>query len=142
MLSPAEENHLIVTLNETAATYPKDKTLVDLIEEQVVKTPESIAVVFEQQQLTYLRLNERSNQLAHYLRCKGVTAETLVPICLERSPEMIIAILGVLKAGAAYVPIDPQYPADRIGYMLTDTAAQHLICSSATLGKLPDANAS
>ena len=81
-------------------------------------------MVFEEKQLTYQELNERSNQLAHYLRSKGVKEETLVPICMERGMEMIIGILAILKAGGAYVPIDPEYPQERIRYMLEDTAAR------------------
>ena len=80
-------------------------------------------LVFEDQKLTYKELNERSNQLAHYLRSKGVKAETLVPICIERSMDMITEYLGILKAGGAYVPIDPEYPEERIRYMLEDTGA-------------------
>lgn len=110
--------------------YPKDKTIVDLFDEQVKKTPDHIAVVFENTKLTYLQLYEKSNQLAHYLRDLGVQEETLVPICIHRSLEMIIGILGILKAGGAYVPIDPDYPADRINYILTDTKASVIICDS------------
>ncbi|MEO5647347.1 MAG: condensation domain-containing protein, partial [Chitinophagaceae bacterium] len=86
--------------------YPKDKTIVDLFEEQVAKTPDNIAVVFEEEQLSYKELNGRANSIANYLRSKGVREETLVPICIERSVEMITGILGILKSGGAYVPID------------------------------------
>ena len=88
-------------------------TVHQLFEEQVKKTPDSIAVVFEDEQVTYRELNTRSNQLAHYLSALGVAPERLVAICLERSVEMIVSILAVLKAGAAYVPIDPNYPIER-----------------------------
>ena len=108
----------------------------DLFEEQVKETPEAVAVVFEEKQLTYGQLNERANQLAHYLRSKGVKAETLVPICIERSLEMLIGILGILKAGGAYVPIDPAYPIDRIGYMLEDTGAGIAVSSRESSEKL------
>lgn len=129
MLSRVEQHQLVVEFNDTTVQYPKDKTIVDLFEEQVAKTPNNIAVVFEDQQLTYEVINERSNQLGHYLRSRGVKAETLVPICIERSIEMIVGILGILKAGGAYVPIDPQYPPERINYMLKDTGASVVVSS-------------
>jgi non-ribosomal peptide synthetase component F len=100
-----------------------EQTILELFEEAVAKTPQAIAVVFEQQQLSYKELDERSNQLGHYLRSKGVNKETLVPICMHRCPEMIIGMLGILKAGGAYVPIDPAYPGERVKYMMDDTAA-------------------
>ena len=138
MLSATEEATLLIDFNDTAREYPKDKSLVDLFEEQAIKTPESIAVVFEEEQLSYKELNERSNRLAHYLKHKGVKSEMLVPICLERSMEMIIGILGILKAGGAYVPIDPEYPEDRISYMLEDTGAALVLTSKGIRGKLPE----
>ena len=97
-----------------------DKTLVDLLLEQARQTPNQIAVVDEQQVLTYRELDEQAGQLAHYLRQRGVSEETLIPVCLHRSVGMIVALLGILKAGGAYVPIDPDYPADRIRYILAD----------------------
>ncbi|MEO7292502.1 MAG: amino acid adenylation domain-containing protein, partial [Ginsengibacter sp.] len=109
--------------------YPKQKTLVDLFEDQVIKTPDAIAVIFEHEQLTYKQLNERANQLAHYLKNNGVKTETIVPLCIERSIDMIVGILGILKAGGAYVPIDPEYPEERIGYMLEDTGAGIVVTS-------------
>ncbi|MDQ6763597.1 MAG: amino acid adenylation domain-containing protein, partial [Bacteroidota bacterium] len=116
--------------------YPKDKSIVDLFEEQAASTPENIAVVFEEKEFTYRELNKRANQLASYLRSRGVQEETLVPICIERSLEMIAGILGTLKAGGAYVPIDPEYPEDRIAYMLEDTAASVIVSSKAASSKL------
>ena len=98
MLTKAEEHELLVEFNDTKVDYPRDKTIVDLFEEQVAKTPEAIAAVFDEEQLTYAQLNGRANQLAHYLKDKGVGKETLVPICIERSLEMIVGILGILKA--------------------------------------------
>ena len=102
-----------------------------MFEEQAAKTPKSIAVVFENKELSYKELNERSNQLANYLIKQGVKAETLVPVCVERSAEMLIGILGILKAGGAYVPVDPDYPADRIRYMLEDTGASIMLSNRA-----------
>ncbi|WP_281925297.1 non-ribosomal peptide synthetase, partial [Flavobacterium collinsii] len=115
-----EEKQLLHLFNDTAVAYPKDKTVVDLFEEQVKKTPDAIAVVYEGETLSYRELNEKSNQLGHYLIEQGVEPDTLVGICLERSLEMLIGILGILKSGGAYVPVDPDYPSDRIGYMLVD----------------------
>ena len=96
--------------NQTETDYQKDKTIVDLFQEQVEKNPENIAVVFEDRQLNYQELNTKANQLAHYLMTLGVGAETLVGICVERSLEMVIGLLGILKAGGAYVPLDPIIP--------------------------------
>ena len=101
--------------------YPEDKTIHQLFEEQVEKTPDNVAAVYEDEQLTYWELNERANQLAHYLRARGVGPDTLVAIAVERSLEMIIGLLGILKAGGAYVPLDPTYPEDRLQFMLEDT---------------------
>ncbi|MGO4295022.1 amino acid adenylation domain-containing protein, partial [Chitinophaga sp. RAB17] len=123
MLAPAEERMLLDVFSGKAAGYPKNKTIVDLFEEQVAIRPDAVAVVYEDQQLTYRQLNERANQLGHLLRSKGVKEETLVPICINRSLEMIVGIMGILKAGGAYVPVDPLYPEDRIRYMLKDTRA-------------------
>ncbi|WP_186741644.1 non-ribosomal peptide synthetase/type I polyketide synthase [Spirosoma utsteinense] len=110
--------------------YPENKTVVDLIAEQVRNTPDNVAVVFEDQQLTYRELDAKSNQLANYLRKHGVEAEVLVPICTNRSLKMIIGIVGILKAGGAYVPIDPEYPKDRIEYLLSDIGANILLTDS------------
>ncbi|MBF0398291.1 MAG: amino acid adenylation domain-containing protein, partial [Desulfobacterales bacterium] len=118
-----EEKQKIYEWNDTKADYPKDKTIVDLFEEQVQKTPDAIAVIFEESELTYKKLNEKSNQLAHYLINNGVCADVLVGICVERSLEMIISLLGILKAGGAYVPIDPTYPKERIDFMISDSNA-------------------
>ncbi|MEP7229915.1 MAG: amino acid adenylation domain-containing protein [Ginsengibacter sp.] len=137
---PAGEIHqLLETFNDTEVAYPRDKSIVNLFEEQVTKTPAKIAVVFENERLTYEALNKRSNQLARYLKSLGVKKEALIPICLERSVEMLIGIIGILKAGAAYVPIDPEYPEDRINYMLEDTAAKVVITSKSARIKLPTA---
>ena len=136
MLLPAEKQQLMVEFNDTKADYSKEKTIVSLFEEQAVKTPELTAVVFEGKQLSYRELHERSNKLAQYLSNRGVTAETLVPICIERSLEMIVGILGILKAGGAYVPVDPDYPLERIQFMLEDIGANLILCNQATRQKL------
>ena len=136
MLTQAEEHKLLVEFNDTAVDYPGDKTVIDLFEQQVIKTPDNIAVVFDKHKLTYTELNKRANQLAHYLRNKDVKEETLVPVCIERSPEMIIAVLAILKAGAAYVPIDPDYPVERIMYIIDDTRANIILSSKKSKVKL------
>ncbi|MGO4773896.1 amino acid adenylation domain-containing protein, partial [Flavobacterium sp. W22_SRS_FK3] len=131
-----EESHqLLEVFNATSIDYPKDKTIVDLFTEQVKRTPNAIAVVYEDKKLSYKELNERSNQLGHYLREQGVQPDDLVGICLERSLEMLVGILGILKSGGAYVPIDPEYPSGRIDYMLKD-AGIGLVLSSGVSSKV------
>ena len=120
ILSKEERQQLLEEWNDTRVDYPKDKCIHELFEEQAERTPENVAVVYEDKQLTYRELNERSNQLAHYLRKLGVEPEVLVGICVERSLEMIVGLLGILKAGGAYVPLDPQYPKERLAFMLED----------------------
>ena len=136
MLTPREKNQLLVEFNNTDVEYPRDKSIVDLFEEQVAKTPHGLAAVFENEKLTYKELNEQSNKLAHFLQGKGVKSETLVPLCVERSMEMIIGVLGILKSGGAYVPIDPDYPVERIRYIVEDTEASIVIGNKATRAKL------
>ena len=135
-LTKAEKHQLLEEFNNTAVDYPRDITVIDLFEKQVQLNPLAIAVTFEEQQLTYKAINEYANQLAHYLRSKGIIEETLVPICIERSPQMIIGVLGILKAGGAYVPVDPDYPAERIQFMLEDTRATIVVSSSICKAKL------
>ncbi|MEO7585214.1 MAG: amino acid adenylation domain-containing protein, partial [Ferruginibacter sp.] len=127
MLSPTEEQQLLQSFNDTQVAYPSNKSIIHLFEEQSIKTPDDIAVVFEAQQMSYGALNSRANQFAHYLRSIGVKEETLVPICIERSVEMMIGLLAIMKAGAAYVPIDPDYPQERISYMLEDSGATMVV---------------
>jgi amino acid adenylation domain-containing protein len=124
MLPPDEEHRILREWNNTARDYPRDVCIHELIAAQVDRTPDSVAVVFEGQRLTYRELDMRANQLAHYLRKRGVTAETRVGLCMERSAEMVIGILGILKAGGAYVPIDPSYPEARVAYMLGDAGVE------------------
>jgi amino acid adenylation domain-containing protein/non-ribosomal peptide synthase protein (TIGR01720 family) len=136
-LTPAEEKQLLAW-NKTDIEYPLDKTIIDLFEQQVEKNPDVIAVVFEDQKLTYGELNAKANQLAHYLRGLGVKPEVLVGICVERSLEMIIGLLGILKAGGAYVPLDPDYPRERLDFMIKDAAMTLLITQSSLQKKLPE----
>ncbi|WP_126651527.1 non-ribosomal peptide synthetase [Chryseobacterium aureum] len=134
ILTKEETHQLVEVFNDTEVDYPKDRTIVDLFEEQVTKSPETVAVVYEDKQMTYRELDEKSNQLAHYLVDKGVSVEDLVGISVERSLEMIVGILGILKAGAAYVPIDPDYPESRISYMLEDSKIKVLLSSENCTG--------
>ncbi|WP_034682010.1 non-ribosomal peptide synthetase, partial [Caldalkalibacillus mannanilyticus] len=126
-ISLGEKQQILKEFNATAVEYPLEKTVHQLFEEQVERTPEGIAVVYQGQQLTYQELNEKGNRLAHTLREKGVNKEQLVAILAERSIELLVGIIGVLKAGGAYVPIDPEYPTERIRYMLEDSGAQVLL---------------
>ncbi|KAA1246432.1 non-ribosomal peptide synthetase/type I polyketide synthase, partial [Aquimarina sp. RZ0] len=130
VISEHQKQKVLLDFNNTQVDYPKDKTIVDLFEEQVKKTPDHVAIVFEEEALTYKMLNQRSNQLARYLKKQGVSNESLVGICIDRSLEMIIGILGILKSGGAYVPIDPEYPLDRINYMLEDAGIALLLTST------------
>ncbi|MCC6812277.1 MAG: amino acid adenylation domain-containing protein, partial [Deltaproteobacteria bacterium] len=126
MLSEAERKQLAVVAQRD---YRSDECMHALFAAQARKTPEAVAVVFEDQTLSYRALDERSNQLAHALQKRGVGPETLVAICVERSAEMVVGLLGILKAGGAYVPLDPSYPRDRLEYMLADSAARVLVTS-------------
>ncbi|WP_144716284.1 AMP-binding protein [Flavobacterium anhuiense] len=132
ILSEEESHQLLDVFNDTTVGYPKDKTIIELFEEQVMNTPDAVAVVYEGEELSYRELNERSNQLGRYLGDQGVQADTLVGICLERSLEMLVGILGILKSGAAYVPIDPDYPQDRISYMVGDAGMKQVLSSSSS----------
>ncbi|NML39910.1 non-ribosomal peptide synthase/polyketide synthase [Chitinophaga sp. G-6-1-13] len=134
----AAEERLLHTFNDTAVKWPEQKTLVDLFAAQVDRTPLLTAVVDEQSSLTYRELDVITNQLAHYLNSKGVGAETLVPVCLERSLDMIIAIVAILKAGAAYVPVDPTYPEERILHILEDTNADIILTDHTGFHAIPD----
>ncbi|HMQ67796.1 MAG TPA: non-ribosomal peptide synthase/polyketide synthase, partial [Ignavibacteria bacterium] len=136
MLSIGEEHQLLYEFNETKREYPSGKFYPDFFHEQVNKNPDSIAVRFENNDITYSDLNKLSNQLAHYLKTIGIKNEMFVPICLDRSIEMIIGILGILKAGAAYVPVDPEYPEERIRFMLSDTGSTILLCNNGSAEKL------
>jgi amino acid adenylation domain-containing protein len=127
MLNNNEEQEILVQFNDTAKTLPVEKTVIGLFETQVEKTPAAIALVFEDREMSYEELNQLANNLAHELRHRGAKPGMLVPVCIERSLEMVIAILGVLKSGAAYVPIDADYPEERIRFMLDDTAATLII---------------
>ncbi len=137
-LLPEAEQLLLTEWNQTQVEYPQDKCIHQLFEEQVERTPDAIAVSFQDEQLTYRELNNRSNQLAHYLQNLGVNPGVLVGICVERSLEMIVGLLGILKAGGAYVPLDPAYPTERLAYMLADSQMTILVTQQDLVTLLPE----
>jgi len=130
LLGDAERHRLLVEWNATEADYPGDSCIHELFEAQVDRTPDAIAVVHEDRELSYGELNARANRLAHHLRALGVKPDDRVAICVERSCEMLVGILAVLKAGGGYVPLDPSYPVERLGYMLDDSAPAVLLTQS------------
>ncbi len=138
LLTPEENYQLLEGWNETKADYSYNKCIHQLIEEQAERTPDAVAVVFESQQLTYAELNSRANQLAHYLRSLGVETEVIVGLCVERSLDMIVALFGILKAGGAYLPLDPEYPQERLQFMLEDSQVPLLLTQSSLIDKLPN----
>jgi amino acid adenylation domain-containing protein/non-ribosomal peptide synthase protein (TIGR01720 family) len=120
LMSASDRQRLFVDFNDTDAPYPQDKTVVQLFEEQVERTPGAIAVAHRERTITYADLNKQANRLAHYLQAQGIGPKMAVAICMERSPDVLVAIWGILKAGATYIPIDPAYPQERIAFMLAD----------------------
>ncbi|MCK4258703.1 MAG: amino acid adenylation domain-containing protein [Halanaerobiales bacterium] len=128
MLTDKEKNQILEEFNNIKIDYPKNKNITELFEEQVDKTPDKVAIVYENEELTYSELNEKAIQLARVLRDKRVNADKIVGIIVERSLEMIIGIMGILKAGGAYLPIDPEYPEERIRFMLADSNSKIVIC--------------
>ena len=124
ILSAAERHQLLVKLNDTEVEYPQDKCIHQLFEEQVEKTPDAVAVVFEGEKLTYQQLNQQANQLGHYLRAFKVGSGVLVGISVEPSLDQVVSLLSVLKAGGVYVPLDPNYPQERLAFMEEDSKVQ------------------
>ncbi len=141
MLSETERRVLLHDWNKTAVDYGLG-CLHEVIEAQAKRTPDAVALCFEEQQLTYRELDERANQLAHYLKRRGVGAEVLVGIMMQRSLEMVVALLGILKAGGAYVPLDASYPAARLRYMLQDCGARLLLTQGRLAALVPEVTAS
>jgi amino acid adenylation domain-containing protein len=134
ILTEAGKHQLLYDFNDTITAYPGDKTIHELFEEQVERRPDGVSIVGSRQ-LTYKELNEKSDRLAHYLREKGVEPDTIVALMMDRSLEMIIGILGILKSGAAYLPIDPDYPEERKQYMLADSGARVLVSDLSELSE-------
>jgi amino acid adenylation domain-containing protein len=141
ILTEPERQQLLMQWNDRKRDYPQDKCIQELFEQQVKRTPHAIAVVFAEQQLTYRELNNRANQLAHYLQKLGVGPEVLVGICLERSLDMIVGLLAILKAGGAYLPLDPGYPKDRLAFMVEDAQVSIILTEVNSAGKLPPSEA-
>jgi amino acid adenylation domain-containing protein len=132
-----EEQRQMVEWNATTSEYPRHSCVHDLVAAQVERTPDAVAVVSGDQQLTFRELDRRANRLAHHLRARGAGPGGLVAICVERSLEMIVGMLGILKSGAAYLPLDPNYPADRLAYMLADSGSRLLLTTSDLLARFP-----
>ncbi|HWP42477.1 MAG TPA: amino acid adenylation domain-containing protein [Blastocatellia bacterium] len=135
-LTEGERRQLLLEWNSTRAEYPRQVNIHQQFEQQSARTPEAVAIAFAGEQITYRELNQRANQLAHHLLGMGVGREALVGICMERSIEMVVALLGVLKAGAAYVPLDPTYPLTRLSFMLEDSQAPVLLVQQRLLDRL------
>ncbi|HWO40961.1 MAG TPA: MupA/Atu3671 family FMN-dependent luciferase-like monooxygenase, partial [Candidatus Eisenbacteria bacterium] len=136
LVNDRECREILIEWNRTDAQYPDALCLHQLFEAQVERTPEAVAVVFEDQKLTYRELNQKANQLAHHLRQLGVGPDARVAICVERSLEMVIGLLGILKAGAAYVPLDPSYPKERLAFMLDDARVRLVLTQQRLLARV------
>ncbi|ANP91709.1 hypothetical protein BA011_37200 (plasmid) [Rhizobium leguminosarum] len=131
ILPAAERTYLLEDLNRTAATYPSERCIHELFEQQVRRAPEAVALVHEDEELSYGELNARANRLAHHLIALGVRPDQPVAICLERSPAMVVGLLAILKAGGAYLPLDPAYPSARLRQIVEDAAPRLLLCDAA-----------
>ncbi|HEV2707131.1 MAG TPA: amino acid adenylation domain-containing protein [Pyrinomonadaceae bacterium] len=141
LLHARDEHRLLREWNETAAGFPSDKSLHELFEAQAQRTPDAVALISEEGQITYGELNQRANRLAQYLRKLGIAPEAFVGVHLERSVEMVVGILGILKAGGAYVPLDPAYPQERLTLMLEDARPQVVLTRGSSSGELVTASA-
>ncbi|MFC4590848.1 amino acid adenylation domain-containing protein [Sphaerisporangium corydalis] len=137
MLTEAERRRMLVDWNDTQGPFPADQTIHQLIAAQAAIRPDQPAVLYDGRTLTHRALDQRANQLAHHLRTHGIGPETLVAVLLDRTPDLIVTLLAILKAGAAYLPLDPDYPADRLTYMLDDTAAPLVISQESLAARLP-----
>ena len=141
LLTEVERQQVLVNWNDAKVDRPKDLSIHELFEAQVERTPEAIAVVLEERQLTYEELNRRANQLANHLRLLGVGPEVPVGICLKHSLEMVVGLLGILKAGGVYVPLDPAYPKERLAFILEDAEPSVLLTQEPLLGGFPELKA-
>jgi amino acid adenylation domain-containing protein len=141
LLTDGERQQIVFDWNLTGTEQQGDGSIHRLFESHVERTPEAVAVVYREEELTYAELNRRANQLAHYLRSVGVGVETRVGICVERSLEMLVGLLGILKAGAAYVPLDAEYPQERLSFLLHDSGVQVVLVSDQTRESLPEHDA-
>lgn len=141
LLTATEREQLLVEWNNTQTEFPNDQCIHQLFEAQVERTPDAIAVQFGDQSLTYCELNTRANQLAYQLQAIGVKPDVLVGICIERSLDMIVAVLGILKAGGAYVPLDPTHPKDRLAFLMQDAQVAVLLTQTLIKVNLPETSA-
>src|SRR6185437_1314135 len=137
LLPAAEERQLLEEWTATRRPYPAEATIQALFDEQVAQNPDAVALIFGDATLTYASLNQRANQIAHSLLAAGVGPEVAVGLCVERSFDLIASLLGILKAGGFYVPLDPTYPQERLAYMLTDARVAVLVAQSSLLAQLP-----
>ncbi|MBV8816907.1 MAG: amino acid adenylation domain-containing protein, partial [Acidobacteriaceae bacterium] len=137
LLREAERHQLLTEWNATAADYPRDKCVHELFAEQAARTPDAVALIYEEIALTYGELDRRANQLGNHLQKLGVGPEVIVGLCVERSPEMVVGLLGIMKAGGAYLPLDPNYPAERLAYMLSDARTPVVLTQAHLLDQLP-----
>ena len=142
LLTEAERRRLLLEWNDTRADYPRDLCAHQLFEAQAERTPDAVAVALEDERLTYRELNARANRLAHHLRSLGVGAGDVVGVLMERSLEMVVGIIGALKAGAACLPLDPSYPSERLAFMLKDAGAAVVLSQQRLASKLPETGAS
>jgi amino acid adenylation domain-containing protein/non-ribosomal peptide synthase protein (TIGR01720 family) len=140
LLTPAEQRQILVEWNDNRLEYEPRNSIQEYFEEQAKKQPDAVAVVFENERVTFAELNARANQLANYLRKQGIGPEVLAGICVERTIQMVVAMLAVVKAGGAYVPLDPVYPKDRLGFILEDARAPILLTQSHLVTDLPASN--
>ncbi|WP_327173294.1 amino acid adenylation domain-containing protein [Streptomyces sp. NBC_01336] len=138
MLTVRERQEILVDWNGVTGPYPDTATIHSLIEDRVTTDPDAIAITHGDEQWTYTQINTRANQLAHHLRATGITPDTLIAVCLDRSPDLIATLLGIMKAGAAFVPLDPEYPTDRITYMIEDAQAPLIITTTHHTNRLPN----
>jgi amino acid adenylation domain-containing protein len=141
IIPDTERNQIVRSFNGCEVVYPQEKSIHEIFERQVLRDPGAIAVVCEGESLTYAELNAKANQLARYLRGKGVVGDQVVGICVERGLEMVVGLLGILKAGGAYLPLDPAYPSDRLAYMLEDAAPTVLLVQERLRSRLPQTTA-
>src|SRR5205807_6671296 len=140
MLTEAEQRQQLER-NDTSRPFSAERSIHQLFETQVQKTPQAVAVACDNERISYADLDQRANQLAYYLRERGVENGSLVAICVERSINMMVGLFGILKAGAAYLPVDPNYPKDRIAFMLEDASVQIILTEQALLRTIPKSNA-
>ncbi|AOM39415.1 non-ribosomal peptide synthetase [Xenorhabdus hominickii] len=137
LVTPQQRKQLLVDFNDTALTYPQDKLIHQFFEQQAEAIPDAVALVYQETQLSYAELNCHANQLAHSLIEFGIQPDDRVALCVERSLDMIIGMLGILKAGAGYVPLDPEYPAERLAYQLSDSSPKLLLTHQHLQAHLP-----